>query len=145
MSLRTEILPVFDRLRALTGPKGLDIRVAQLTVRKRVWSGGRRGAGTPMDTDTVLPKIYKLRHVSAHEVSSSGGRFEAETVCVGPITPAYPGGGYSKEVLAPDGYDGIEIIYVISGSVSGDYKLAQIHTEKPFGYFLFLNRLRTTP
>ncbi len=145
MSLRTEILPVFDRLRALTGPKGFDIRTAQLTIRKRVWSGGRRGAGTSRDEDKILPKIYKARHVTAREISSSGGRFEAETLCIGPITPPYSGGGYSKEDLAPEGANGIEVIYILSGAISGEYKLAQLDAEKPFGYFVYLNRLRTTP
>jgi len=146
MTLRTSLLPVVDTLRALTGPSALDIRTAQLTIRRRVWSGGYIGEGTATDTDLVLPKQYKVDSASAKEIASSGGRFEDETLKFGPVTPDYGTGGYTPAMLKPTvTTDDTEIIYVLTGQVAGEYALASLHTEKPFSYMLFLSRKRSTP
>lgn len=164
MSLRTDILPIADELRGLAGPSELDVRPSQLTIRKRTWSGGRIGLGATQDPvthlpaaytddDAVVPQIYRIRHVSAREVASSGGRYEAEDIKVGPITPAYgfqsTAGGWSPSALKPDGTDAMEVIYVIGGAdenaMHGDYTLIQLHTEQPFSFYTILRRRRTTP
>ena len=146
MTLRTDLLPVVDTLRALTGPGVLDIRTAQLTIRTRVWSGGTVGEGSPTDSDLVIPKQYKVAHLSAKEIASSGGRFEDESLKFGPITPAFTGGGYAPNDLKPVvTTDDTEVIYSLSGQTSGEYALAALHTEQPFSYMLYLNRKRTTP
>lgn len=146
MTLRTSLLPVVDTLRALTGPGALDIRTAQLTIRRRVWSGGEIGAGTATDTDLVLPKQYRVENLTSKEIASSGGRFEDGAIRVGPITPDYGTGGYTPAMLKPAvTTDDTEIVYVLTGHVAGEYALAQLQTTKPFSTYMVLNRKRTTP
>jgi hypothetical protein len=155
MSLRTEILPVADELRALSGPQAFDIRTSQLTVRTRSWSGGRPGLGTNTDVDLVIDQIYKIQHVSASEIASSGGRYEAEDIKVGPVTPAWFDaqgnqlGGHTPAQLKPNGDDATEIVYVLTSTMyiatEGEYTLVQLHTERPFGFLLVIRRRRTTP
>lgn len=146
MTLRTDLLPVVDTLRALTGPSVLDIRTAQLTIRTRVWSGGYIGEGTAADSDLVLPKQYKVENLTSKEVASSGGRFEDGAMRIGPITPDYVTGGYAPSDLKPTvTNDATEVIYILAGQVAGEYSLAQLRTDKPFSYFITVNRKRTTP
>ena len=94
MSLRTRMLPVFDRLRALTGPTRFDIRPTSLSVVTRRWTSGTVGvepddpAAVPYsETRLDLPAVYKVRQVTTREMASSGGRYETGDVKVGPITP----------------------------------------------------------
>ncbi len=149
MSVRTELLPVADSLRALRGPSGFDIQTVQLKIVKRAWAGGKRGLGAL--TETVLTELlqqYRIRSVTTHEVASSGGRFEMEDQKVGPITPSFDGGsggGYSPDDLKPQGLTGSEIVYVLTGTVAGDYQLIALNSEKAFSYYLVLRRMRTTP
>lgn len=146
MSLRTELLPVVDTLRALTGPSVLDIRTAQLTIRTRTWSGAEVGLGTASDSDLVLPKQYRVESLTAKEVAGSGGRFSDDAVRVGPVTPAFTGGGYTPEQLNPGTtLDNVEVIHILAGQVNGWYRLASLRTEKPFSYTMVLNRRRDTP
>lgn len=144
MSLRTDLLPVVDELRALAGPSGFDVRPVRVTIRTRVWSGGRAGLGTPTDTDLVLPQIYKVRELKSQEVAGSGGRYELGDVKVGPITPAYTGGGYSRAQLAPEGANGTEVAYLLSGAMAGEYNRISVETDRAFGYYLVLRRSRRT-
>ncbi len=143
MSFRTALLPVVEECRAIAGT--LDIRTSQLTIRTRTWSGGRAGSGFSVDADLALPKRYKISHLSAREVASSGGRYEMEDVRVGPITPAQGVTGYTIDQLKPEGAAGVEILYVLTGAVEGEYSLVHVHTERPFRYELVLRRRRRTP
>ncbi|HEU4728390.1 MAG TPA: hypothetical protein VFT22_10885 [Kofleriaceae bacterium] len=147
MSFRTGILPAIDAIRAIAGPAGLDVEVTRLTIRTRVWSGGRNGAGTPVDTDLVLPQIYDVAHVTEQQIASSGGRYEMGDIHVGPITPAFTGGGFTPAQLKPNGADGTEIIYLLSGAagINGEYACIALHTEEAFEYHLYLRRTRKTP
>lgn len=146
MTLRTDLLPVVDELRALAGPSGFDVRTSQLTVRTRTWAGGRRGLGPVTDSDTVLAQIYKMRELSSKEVASSGGLFEMGDIKVGPITPTdVSGGGHTEAQLAPDGSTGTEIIYVVTGDLAGEYARVDLSKAKPFSWYLTLRKRRTTP
>lgn len=145
MSLRTSLLPIVEACRTIAGTTGLDIRTAQLTIRTRTWSGGRAGVGTPTDSNLVLPQRYKVVQLSAREIASSGGLYQLEDLRVGPITPAQGGSGYSLAQLVPSGADGVEILYVLSGAVVGEYALVQANTTRPFRYELVLRRRRRTP
>jgi hypothetical protein len=146
MSLRTDLLPVVDLLRGLTGPTELDIRTAQLTIRTRTWSGAEVGLGTYTDSDLVLPQQYKVTSLSTKEVASSGGRFSDDAIRFGPVTPAFTGGGYTPEQLNPGATaDNVEVIHILTGQVNGNFRLASLLTERPFSYIMVLNRRRDTP
>jgi len=122
VSLRTDLLPVIDELRALAGPTGFDVRTSQLTIRTRTWAGGRRGLGPISDSDLTLEKRYKIRELSLREVSGSGGAFEMGDVKVGPITPTD-----------------------VSGDLAGEYARIDFDQTKPFSWYMTLRKRRTTP
>lgn len=158
MSLRTRILPVFDRLRGLAGPGRFDVRPTKLAIVTRTWAGGYREADPPTSTtpryvDVVLelPQIYRVRQLRTREIAASGGRYEMGDVAVGPITPKYirrdgSMGGFSETELKPDVRDnGVEIIYMLTGAHEGDYELVELRSYDPFGYELVLRRRETTP
>jgi len=146
MTLRTDLLPVVDELRALAGPSGFDVRTSQLTVRTRTWAGGRRGLGPVTDSDLDLAQSYKIREVSTREIASSGGLFEMGDIKVGPITPTdVSGGGYTEAQLAPEGQTGTEVVYVVTGDLAGEYARVELNKSKPFSWYLTLRRRRTTP
>jgi hypothetical protein len=156
MSLRTRMLPVFDRLRALTGPSRFDIRPTSLTIVTRTWASGTVGVEQPdpttpsyADSRLELPAVYKARQVTTREIASSGGRYETGDVKVGPITPAYTAadgrtGGVSEAQLKPDGGTGVEIIYELVGAHAGEYSLLGLVSTAPFGWWVVLGR-RTNP
>ena len=157
MSLRTRMLPVFDRLRALTGPSRFDIRPTSLTIITRRWTSGTVGAD-PNDPREVpysdsrleLPAVYRVRQLTTKEIASSGGRYETSDVRVGPITPAYATtdgatGGVSEAQLKPNGDEGMEIIYELVGSHAGEYSLMGLVSTTPFGWWVVLGRRTTTP
>lgn len=74
-----------------------------------------------IDFDRYLP----IRYMSAHEVASAGGRFNTEDVMVSRITPSDGAThGFTPEQLQPKvTANGVEIIYRITGPISGDYAI----------------------
>lgn len=146
MSVRNALLPVAERIRALSGPDVFDVRTSGLIVRKRTWHGGRVGAhGGYTDEDLVLPQHYKAREVKMREIAAAGGLLQMGDIRFGPVTPAFDGGGYTAEQLNPKGSTGVEIIHVLTGALAGDYRLVSLESDRPFSYRLILRRMRTTP
>jgi hypothetical protein len=143
MSLVEDMLSVLDEGRGLMGEFGLI--PSQLTIRTRTWSGLRRDVGTATDVDLVLPPRYEVREVNGREIMSSGGEYTKGDVRVGPITPKNATSGYTPDELKPVGAKGIEIIYIITGPLAGDYRLLDLSVDDPFGYVLTLRRMHTTP
>ncbi len=152
------MLPVFDRLRGLTGPSRFDIRPTSLSVVTRRWASGAigvepdDGATVPFSDDRLdLAAVYKVRQVTTREIASSGGRYETGDVKVGPITPAYTNadgstGGVTEAQLKPVVADGAtEILYELRGAHAGEYALLGLMTTSPFGWWVVLGRRQTTP
>ncbi len=147
MSFRTAILAAVEAARSISGPSGLDIRVNQLTIRTRTWSGRQLRDGTATDSDLVLPAHYPVRLLKAEEISSSGGEYEVGDISVGHITP-FDGVsvGYTPTQLKPHvTSDSVELIYIITGVHGGEYKVISCQTYRPFSYKLILRRKTTTP
>lgn len=147
MSLRTSLLKAVESARALSGPTFADIRVNQLTIRTRTWSGSYVGLGTPTDSDLVLPAHYPIRFISAHEINAAAGQYEMGDLLVDHITPSDGVDvGYTPEQLRPTvTTNNVEIIYVITGPHAGEYSCAELRTFRPFTYQLVLRRKTTTP
>ena len=156
MSLRTNLLRLQDKLLALTDPQHFDVTPTKLTIIKRTWMGDEVGAdGGYIDTIYCdVAQRYELHHVSEREIAGSGGRYEAGTLKMGPISPPYYSktdptvqlGGYTSEQLKPrNASEGVEYIYRLTGQVQGDFELVNLHTEEPFEVTLYLSHTRTTP
>lgn len=141
------MLDVADTLRALAGPSVFDIRTTSVTIRTRIYPGGRRSSQSAfIDSDFVLPQIYKVQQMKTHEISSSGGKYEIGDVKVGPITPRGDSLGFTEAQLQPKpSNDGVDIIYVLDGQHAGDYSRVELQSTKPFSYFLILRRRVTRP
>ena len=90
MSFIDDILPTIDTIRGIPGSMGL--RPYTVAIRVTTWSGARVGLGTATDTDTditVAGGLYspKARSMSSRDVIASGGRYQADDIRVGPLSP----------------------------------------------------------
>lgn len=153
-TLREAMLRTADVVRGLTAPAIWDYRTVKVTVKRRVWSGGEAGAGTAVDTVlTDLPQALRITSLSEREIAGSGGRYETGDVKVGPITPTYSNvGGYSGGFTPPQldpapgtAATGTEIIYFLSGTMAGEYRLLSSDTIGAVSYRMVLRRTRVTP
>ena len=146
MSLRTRLIPLVERCRAITGSERLDQRPSRLTIRTRTWSGGRTGDGTATDSDLELPQHYKIKELSVREIASSGGRFEIGDLRVVVTTrDDYTDTGYATAQLAPEVSKGTEVIYLLSGQIEGEYSRIALTSDRPYRRELVLRSTRRTP
>lgn len=113
----------------------LGLRPTVVTVRTRTWSGADVRLGPYTDSDLVITPTPKV------STQADG------SVLVGPIVPAYPGGGYTAEQLNPLAYRGndqepVEVLYVLDGpNGTYNYTLTAIESRRPFRYMLRLQSL----
>jgi hypothetical protein len=130
VSLRTALLPVADRIRALGDTTRLDIRRYEVRVRSRSWSGGALMLGVPTITDVVVTPRPK--------VIENGRR-----VTVTAITPAYVGGGWAPAQLNPADNPAVEFYYMLTGpdGTQRPFALLDLDTTRPFTYTLRLMAL----
>lgn len=149
MSIRTAMLRLANRMRALPSRSSIDVWTTDVTIRKRTWLGGQVGKdGGYKDEDLVITPRPQVRELSEREIRSSAGRYRAGDVLVEHITPAADpecSGGYTQEQLRPVGTRAIQIIYVLSGELTGQYSLESLGVDDVLSYSLHLRRTRTTP
>jgi len=132
MSLRDDLLPVFDRdARALIDDLGL--RTSRVILRTRTWDGGHVGMGAADDVDLELVPRPKVREAGAGMLT------------VGPITPTYPGGGYTAAQLFPDNTLEVneERFWVVIGMDGEEerYRIASIDSRRAFRLMFTLQLL----
>jgi len=84
------------------------MRPNTVTIRVETWSGGRIGEGRCSTADTVLVPSPRVNRISERATpygdgiqDRSTGLPTAASYSVGPITPAFPGGGYTPDQLCP--------------------------------------------
>ncbi len=102
MSLRDDLLPVADQLRAI--PAGFGLRRFATTIRRRVWSGPQAGDGVPTVQDLPIlppPRVVALPSTDRQviDILVTGSYATLELYKIGPITPKYAGGGYTPAQL----------------------------------------------
>lgn len=129
-------------------------RASQVTIRTRVWSGGRLGVGTPTDTDLVMPRRWPVKQLSQREVAGSGGKYNDGDIRVSDISPAYVshgGGGFSPQqldpsMLFPKPCNDTEILYLLDGDQTGIFSLASLDTSSdPTAWSMVLRNTRLSP
>lgn len=147
MSVRERMKALADRVRQLPASPAWDERPTSVTVRSKTYLGGRIGAEGPTDiVDLLLSPTPRVREVNQHDITGSAGRYVAGDVRVGPITPAFTGGGYTQAQLAPQpNAKGVQILYVLSGNISGEYDRVNLESDRSHSWFLVLRRKRSTP
>lgn len=149
-TLRDDLLPALDDARTICDDLGL--RQNAVDVVLRTWTSGKPGspASQSAGTDYVDVKVHltpnpKVRRVTQREVASSGGRYEDADLVVGPMTPAFLGGGNSLDQLDPLIRDrGVELIFILTGANSGDHSLVDVRRDRPMRYECVVRRTRRT-
>lgn len=104
MSLVSDILGDIDEIRGDV-PGDIGLRPFRIWVTSRAWSGTRVGVGTKTDTTTELTcagRPPKVKQISDADVIASGGLYSSGDIEVGPITPAYTGGGVAVSTWQPN-------------------------------------------
>lgn len=139
MTLREDLLGIADDIRAI--PAELDERQTTVTIR-RTYAFGDDPIPNP---DLTLSPPPKVRQVTTAEIIGANGRFVDGDVRVGPITPHYEGGGYTREELAPTPAGNEQLtVYVLAGQISGEYTRIHIDTSRNHAWFLTLRRREIT-
>lgn len=125
-------------------PTQLDAAPHRLTIRTRIWGSGTIGEGSPTDSDLILPQKFKVRSVTNREVSGSGGRYELGDVRVSGITQRPSDEnvtGYTVEQLAPvSGAPNVEVIYILSGPMAGEYTRVELNYYKLLSASLIIRK-----
>lgn len=147
MSLREDLLPVFQDSRALI--EALGLRPNGLTIKVRTHIG-TPGVDGYVDEDLVISPKPRIREVSTREISGSGGRYTAGDLRIDKITPQYTDAsgthGYTPEQIDPTiATRGVDVVYVITGTLAGDYALVDAKVDRNFGYTIVVTRKRSTP
>lgn len=154
MTLREDLLPLVDACRQIT--EDLDQRTTGLTIRTRTWTSGFVGktsdppAVSFTDSDVVFPKRYHIKVLSPEKaqqiVAASAGRLDPGQYVKLWVTPTFDGGGHSQAELMPQGSQGVEILYVLSGvGMNANYTLATFNNDRPYRYELILRRRNDSP
>ena len=151
MSLRDDLLPTLNDARTICDDFGLRQNAVDVVVR--TWTSGK--VGTPATqtpgVDYSEQRVHltpnpKVRYLTQREVASSGGRYKDEDLMVGPMTPAFVGGGISTAELFPvNRQKGVEILFVITGPNAGEFALIDPRRARPMRYECVVRRTRVTP
>lgn len=107
-------------------PEQLGQRPTAVTIRVRVYSAAVGATGTTVvsTTDTVLdprPKVVEVTEGSPSyfgggTVSLSNGTLTAGVYEIGPVTQAFPGGGYAQDSVAPAGGSSRRVTVLLEGT-----------------------------
>lgn len=132
----------------LAGGKGLGVWQNEVDVVVRTWPG-KPGLGTPSDTVLRIVPRPEITEVSPREIATSGGLLRQGDLRLTNLTPAYPGGGYTMEQLAPtapaNAQQRVGVFYVLTGPNAGEYMRVGALVGDAFGYVLTLRRKNATP
>lgn len=102
MSLKDDLLPLVDDVRAIAGELGF--RPFQVWARKTTYSGSRVGDGSPTVTETRLlvgRQDPKVREIKSKDVIAGSQEFTSAVYEIGPLTPEFPGGGIAESTINP--------------------------------------------
>jgi hypothetical protein len=143
-------LPTLDKIRAGI-PSARGIRSVTLVVRKTLMSGSMIDNPSVSSTDTVIKSIsgdrYKVREMSTKDVVASGGKYQSGSLRVGPMTPPFPGGGFTKDDLIPPSAKGQDVLYGITDQtgVTQWCSMADADTANDLHWYLVLNPTGSEP
>lgn len=151
MTLRDDLLPRIDALRAIPGQLGFR-PYTSVRVRTRTWSGERPGDGTPIDTFVALTtggQPAKVSAMSVRAVASSNGQYLDGDCVVGPLTPTFDGGGYDPaDIASSSTAPNVERHVVLEGpgepSGGSVWAIINPNTSRALRYTLVIRRTERT-
>lgn len=142
--------PRLDRLRTRI-PSDKGIRTVTLTVRTQQLIGNLMTGGQLVTTDKAITgpngARYKVKDLSTREIMASGGQYQAGSIRVGPITPPYPGGAWTRVDLLPASTPKLSVLYGITDS-SGQTQwcqMAEFDGLNDLHWSIILNPTGTSP
>ncbi len=150
-TLRDDLLPDVDDLRGLAGELGFR-PYASVVLRETTWSGTRPKDGTSTVADLALAAggyPARVQLVSSRVVQASGGRYVDGDMRIGPLTPAFSGGGYTPaQLAASSSAPNVErhVVLVGPGEPGGGSYWTIVGTEfsEALGYSLVVRRTERT-
>jgi hypothetical protein len=137
--LAERLLPTVYKGRAIAGKLGF--RPHDVALLSERWSGSHTGDGSAYPDSTPITEADgqspKVRWLKDDEVAL--GNIGAGAIEVGPITPAFPGGGTELDLLAASLDRGATRYLVITGPkhpVGARYRIARIEAGRTLRYVL---------
>lgn len=127
-------------VRAIPGQLG--VRPHRVSVLKRSWSPSHPGDGDRLDVETALTEAGgqppKVRWLSDEELTV--GSLNPGTVEIGPVTPAFPGGGTNLGTLDGSAIQAGEARYLwIVGPMHPQgaiYKITKLTADRALRYMI---------
>ncbi len=89
MALRDDLVGLVDEVRDQVIDQEVGMRLRTVATRRRTWSGGQPGSGTPTDTDTPLSPTPKVSEPPARLVAAAPGRYQDGDLLVTRISATY--------------------------------------------------------
>lgn len=148
MSIVSRLLKTLDKGRARLDTVGL--RPYTVTLRVITYAGARVGLGAATTTNTAITvadaKAPKVRVLSDSDTVASGNLFTKTRYEIGPLTPAYDGGGVAATTLDPaTSASPTEVFYVVTGpgtpSTGMLCKKVADKYDSPFRYMLIVESI----
>lgn len=142
--------PRLDRIRTNI-PSNIGVRSATLTVRTTQLIGDAMTGGSVVTQDKAITGPdggrYKVNELSTKDVVSSGGLFQSGSLRVGPITPPYPGGAWTKTDLLPASVANQEVYYGVTDQtgITQWCSMASSDTVNDLHWYIVLNPTGTAP
>lgn len=128
-------------------------RPTTVTIRVQTYDDGVNVAGAALvsSTDTVVtpnPKVVPVADAPSAfgggDAVPTSGVLRATTFRVGPITPTFPGGGYSADDLAPAGASNMRVSVMLAGgpfAAGGEtHHVVALDASKPQSLYLLVTR-----
>jgi len=155
-TFREGLLPALDVIRGIPGQLGL--RLFEVTVVQRSWSGPRAGIGGRVDTSTAVRVALgtyqtKVRQVTERDIIASGGVYNTQQFVVGPITPPFTGSAADGDAITafepPVGTAPTEVFFNIKGpgfpTAGGWFKKVGQDVTKSFRYTFVVEKTAVQP
>ena len=147
MTLRDDLLPVFDEVRPLLDELGF--RLYTITMRLSTWDGGRPGLGAESYSESFLTLDAAGSKVKVKRMSTQAaiaGGYNEGSYLVGPFTPEHDGYGRTFAYLDPPlSSPASEVLYHLEGpEVDGWFRKRDSYA-RTFGYYLVLEATGANP
>lgn len=137
MAIRDDLIPILDDIRRDVIDTAVGLRLDDVTVRRRAWSGQRPGQGVPTDTDLELDPRPKVRDPSPRARYAEPGRFEEGDQVVDKISLTYTQAQLDGGTLAANE----ELYWLVDGQA---FRVISVE-ERFLAWRVHLRKMRERP
>ncbi len=137
MALRDDLIPILDDIRRDVIDTAVGLRLDDVVVRRRVWSGRSLGQGTATDTDTELDPRPKVHDPPPKARYTEPGRYDEGDRVVDKISLTYTRAQLDGGTLAAN-----EEFYWLVNDLA--YRVISVEDEY-LGWRVHLRKMRERP